>query len=129
MERSRLLVSVVMPVFNAEKYLFEALSSIVNQSYQNLEIIVVDDASTDSSVSIVESFSDTRIKLFKNESNLKIVKTLNFALTKVNGEYIARMDADDISHPERIRKQVEFLEKNRGIDILGTNIWVIDQNS
>ncbi|MFT6069520.1 MAG: glycosyltransferase involved in cell wall biosynthesis [Bacteriovoracaceae bacterium] len=123
------LVSVVMPVYNAEKYLGSAIESILNQSYKNLEIIIVDDASTDNSLSIIESFKDPRIKIFKNKSNLKIVKSLNLGISKASGKFVARMDADDISHEDRVKKQVRFLQDNEEIDILGTNIWIIDENS
>ena len=98
------LVSVIIPVYNVEKYVKEAIQSIQNQTYINLEIIVIDDGSSDKTYTIVEELArnDERIKLYKNEKNLKIVKTLNRALSLANGENIARMDGDDISALDRI---------------------------
>lgn len=124
------LVSVIIPCYNTEKYVESAVRSIMSQTYKNLEIIVTDDCSTDNTFSILEKLADedNRIKLFKNETNLKIVKTLNKMVQLANGKYIARMDADDISLPERIEKQVEFLEKNSDIAFCGTNAWHINEN-
>lgn len=124
------LVSVIIPCYNAEKYVESAVRSIMTQTYKNLEIIVTDDCSTDNTFSILEKLADedNRIKLFKNETNLKIVKTLNKMVQLANGKYIARMDADDISLPNRIEKQVEFLEKNSDIAFCGTNAWHINEN-
>lgn len=118
----RPLVSVIIPIYNAAPYLKEAIESITNQTYKNLEIILVDDCSTDNSFEIAESFKDERIKLYKNQKNLKISKTLNFAISKTKGEYIARMDADDISDLTRIEKQISFLENHQDIDFCGTAI-------
>lgn len=128
---NNLLVSVIIPCYNAEKYVEAAVRSIMSQTYKNLEIILTDDCSTDNTFSILEKLAveDSRIKLFKNETNLKIVKTLNKMVLLANGKYIARMDADDISLPERIEKQVEFLEKNSDIAFCGTNAIIIDENS
>lgn len=124
------LVSIIIPCYNAEKYVESAVRSIMNQTYKNLEIILTDDCSTDGTFAILEKFAveDSRIKLYKNETNLKIVKTLNNMIQLATGKYIARMDADDISLPERIEKQVEFLEKNPGIAFCGTNAFIIDEN-
>ena len=93
------LVSVIIPCYNAEKYVESAIRSIMNQTYKNLEIIITDDCSTDDTLEILQKLAkeDSRIKLYKNETNLKIVKTLNNMISQANGKYIARMDADDIS--------------------------------
>lgn len=125
------LVSVIIPVYNCEKYLEESISSIINQTYKNMEILITDDCSTDNSYNILMLFAekDKRIKLFRNNENLKIVKTLNAMISKAQGEFIARMDSDDISLPRRIEEQVNFLQKNESIDICGTNIDYIDKNS
>lgn len=125
------LVSVIIPCYNAEKYVESAVRSIMNQTYKNLEIIVTDDCSTDNTFSILEKLAaeDSRIKLYKNETNLKIVKTLNKMIQHANGKYIARMDADDISLPNRIEKQVEFLEKNSDIAFCGTNAFIINEKN
>lgn len=124
------LVSVIIPCYNAEKYVESAVRSIMSQTYKNLEIIVTDDCSTDGTFAILEKLADedNRIKLFKNETNLKIVKTLNNMVLLANGKYIARMDADDISLPKRIEKQVEFLEGDPDIAFCGTNAVIIDEN-
>ncbi|WFT52817.1 glycosyltransferase family 2 protein [Acinetobacter baumannii] len=107
------LISVLIPVYNVEAFVKEAVSSICNQTYKNIEIIVVDDCSTDNTYNIVAELAiiDPRIRLYKNDKNSKIVKTLNFALEQAKGEFIARMDGDDISTPERLEKQLEFLLK------------------
>lgn len=125
------LVSVIIPVYNTEKYVDVAVRSIMNQTYKNLEIIITDDCSTDRSFEILEKLAeeDSRIKLFKNETNLKIVKTLNKMIQQATGKYIARMDADDISLPERIEKQVYFLEKNPDYALCGTNAVFINEQS
>ena len=124
------LVSVIIPVYNVELYVKEAIQSIQNQTYKNLEIIIIDDGSSDNTYEIVKELAkeDTRIKLYKNDVNLKIVKTLNRALSLSSGEYIARMDGDDISAPDRIEKKVDFLEKNKEFDLLGCSMTAIDIN-
>jgi len=124
------LVSVIIPVYNVELYVKEAIQSIQNQTYTNLEIIVVDDGSNDNTYKIVNELrkQDNRIKLYKNEKNLKIVKTLNRALSLSNGEYIARMDGDDISLPDRIEKKVKFLEEYNEYDLVGCSMKAIDTN-
>ncbi len=125
---SHKLVSVIIPVYNVENYVKEAIQSIQNQTYTNLEIIVIDDGSSDKTYTIVEELArnDERIKLYKNEKNLKIVKTLNRALSLSNGEYIARMDGDDISALDRIEKKVKFLEENKEFDLVGCSMKAID---
>jgi len=124
------LVSVLIPVFNVEEYVEEAIQSIMDQTCKNLEIIVVDDASTDGTYDAVKKLAikDERIKLFRNEKNLKIAGTLNRALSKANGYYIARMDGDDISAPGRIEKKVKFLELNPQFDLVGCSIKTMNEN-
>lgn len=122
-------ISVLLPTYNVESYIAEALSSILNQTYENLEIIVVDDFSTDNTYSILEEFSkkDERIKLYRNKSNMKICYTLNRAFEFSSGEYIARMDGDDVSEYDRFEKQINFLRKNTEIDLVGLSIVSINQ--
>jgi len=103
------LLSVLMPVYNAEKFLREAMESILNQSFTDFEFLIVDDGSTDSSPEIIRSFSDPRIRLYKNEINLGISATLNRGIDLAEADLIARMDADDIAHRERLEKQYEFV--------------------
>lgn len=123
------LVSVLIPVYNVEQYVETAIKSIIDQTYTNLEIIVIDDGSTDNTYQIVDEIakSDARIKLFRNEQNLKIVKTLNRALSYATGEYIARMDGDDFSMSDRIEKKVGFLENNLQYDLVGSSVTGIDK--
>ncbi|MDR1883547.1 MAG: glycosyltransferase [Prevotella sp.] len=116
------LVSVLMPCYNAEKYVEESMNSILNQAYTNLQIIAINDCSTDSTGRILHELArkDSRITVVENGENLKLVKTLNKGVCFCEGEYIARMDADDISLPARIEKEVAFLERNRDHDIVST---------
>lgn len=123
------LISVLIPTFNVEEFVEEAILSIVNQTYRNLEIIIVDDCSTDETYNILLRLAqdDNRIKLFRNSNNLKIVETLNFAISKAEGDYFARMDGDDVSLPTRIADQLEFLNQNPDIDLIGLNVIMIDE--
>ncbi|MBX9599203.1 MAG: glycosyltransferase [Burkholderiales bacterium] len=116
------MISVVMPVYNAEKYIVEAVDSILNQTYSDFEFIIIDDCSTDGSYEILQSYAakDNRIRLFKNNVNNKLPKTLNFGISQAKGKYIARMDADDISLPERFSKQIEFMESHPEIGVCGS---------
>lgn len=119
-----MLVSVVMPVFNGEKYLKEAIESILNQTYKNFEFLIINDGSTDRSVDIIKKYQniDKRIYLINNEKNKGIVYSLNKGLSSAKGKYILRMDCDDISFSNRIEEQILFMEKNKHIGISGT--WV-----
>jgi glycosyltransferase involved in cell wall biosynthesis len=123
------LISVVMPVYNAEKYLEKAVASILGQSCVDFELIMVDDGSTDGSSAMLESFrqKDARVIVQKHPQNQGIAVALNSGLALARGRYIARMDADDISLPDRFEKQVAFLEKHPEIDILGSAVQLIDQ--
>ncbi len=118
------LVSVVLPVYNAEKYIQVAIESILGQSYTNLEMIIIDDGSTDNSLSIIKSFTDKRIRLVQNDQNLKLIRTLNKGLELSRGVYIARMDADDIAMPERLEKQVKYLEVHSSVGICGSYVEI-----
>jgi len=120
-------VSIVMSVFNQEKYLPSAIESILNQSYQDFEFIIVNDGSNDSSNDIILSYKDKRIILIEQE-NTGLPAALNLAISKAKGDFIARMDSDDISDPSRIRKQLEYLNKNPEIDLIGSSVRIIDEN-
>lgn len=112
-------VSVIMPVFNTrEEYLREAIESILNQTYGDFEFLIIDDGSTNNSAEVIHSYSDERIKYIKNERNLGIIKSLNRGFELMQGEYMARTDSDDISLPDRLEKQVKFLDENPNISIL-----------
>ncbi|WP_029904120.1 glycosyltransferase family 2 protein [Prevotella sp. 10(H)] len=116
------LVSVLIPCYNVEKYVEESVNSILKQTYTNLQVILINDCSTDRTGEILQRLAgeDSRITIFENEKNLKLIVTLNKGLAYCKGEYIARMDADDISLPTRIEKEVTFLERNRDHDIVST---------
>ena len=116
------LVSVLLPVYNAEKYIEESLKSILDQSYQNLEIIIIDDGSTDRSAEIINSFEDQRVRYLRNETNIRLIRTLNKGIDLAKGKYLARMDADDIAKPERILKQVQLMEYQPKVGVCGS--WV-----
>ena len=120
-------ISVVMSVYNGEKHLREAVDSILNQTFTDFEFIIINDGSTDKTKKILESFSDPRIRLFHQE-NIGLTKSLNIGLKNSKGDFIARMDADDISHPDRFYEQVAYLEQNHAIGLLGTQYAVIDDN-
>lgn len=98
-------ISVLMSVYNGEKYIQEAIDSILNQTYSDFELIIINDGSTDQTREIIESYQDERIKLFNFKKNKGVGAVLKFGLTQVNGRYIAKADADDINHPERLLKQ------------------------
>ena len=119
-------VTVLMPVYNREKYLREAIDSILSQTFTDFEFLIVDDGSTDNSLEIINSYSDSRIRLIRNLANLGISKSLNIGLSESLGDYVARMDSDDISLPNRLQKQIEFLNQNPDITVLGSHMNFID---
>ena len=123
-------VSVIMGIYNCENTLTEALDSIINQKYSNWEIIMCDDGSADNTVQIAEGYAKkypNRIKLLKNERNRGLNYTLNRCLMEATGEYIARMDGDDISCADRFEKEVDALDKNPDIAIVSTDMIFFDQ--
>ena len=113
-------ISVLMPVYNAAPYLREALDSILGQTYADFEFLIINDGSTDTSRSIVDSYQDSRIKHIANTINAGLVAALDEGIELAQGEYIARMDADDISLPERFAKQVEFMDQHPDVGACGT---------
>ena len=112
--------SVIMSVFNGSDYLTESIDSILNQSFQDFELIIINDASTDSSETIIRSYQDERIKLINNETNVGLAASLNIALKKSQGEFIARMDDDDIAMEDRLSEQITFLQQNPEVGIVGS---------
>lgn len=120
-------ISVIMAAYNGMPYLTEAVKSILNQTYQNFEFIIVDDSSTDTSWKYLKSLKDVRIILLKNKKNLGLAASLNKALKSASGKYIARMDSDDISLPKRLKIQLEYLENNPKISICGSWAKLIDE--
>src|SRR5659263_168424 len=103
-------VTVLMAVYNGERYLREAIESILGQSFADFEFFIVNDGCTDSSRDIILSYRDPRIRLIDNQENIGLTKSLNIGLSLASGEYVARQDADDISYPTRIEKQIEYFE-------------------
>ena len=118
---SRPLVSVVLSVYNGEKYLAEAIESILNQTYKNLEFIIIDDGSTDRSLEIIKKYNDERMVLISRE-NRGLIESLNEGIALAKGKYIARMDADDVSLSTRIEEQVYAMEEDSTLGICGTAI-------
>jgi len=114
-------ISVLMPVYNTkEEYLRESIESILNQTFTDFELVIVDDGSKNDIEKIVSSYNDSRIRFYKNEENYGVSKTRNKLMDLSTGEYIAFQDSDDISLPERLNKEVYFLEKHPTISIVGT---------
>lgn len=114
------LVTVLMPCYNGEKYLREAIDSILNQTLSDFEFLIINDGSTDSSEEIIKSYSDPRINYVKNEMNMRLIATLNKGIKLAKGKYLARMDADDISMPSRLQEQVAFMESHPEVVLCGT---------
>ena len=121
-------VTVLMPVYNGERYVGEAIESILAQTFTDFELLIVDDGSTDRTLSILREYArqDRRVVVLQNGSNLGLVPTLNRGLSATRGEYIARMDADDVSLPERLARQVAYMDQHPEVGVLGTNIVYID---
>lgn len=127
-EKDEIIVTVLMPVFNGEKYLVQAIDSILSQTYKNFEFLIIDDGSTDKSIKIIKKYKDPRIRLVRNKKNIGLIKTLNKGLSLARGKYIARMDCDDISLPKRLEKQVRFMEQHPDIGVCGTALKLINKN-
>lgn len=125
------LISVGIPFYNNEEYLSYAIQSVIMQSYANWELILVDDGSTDKSFEIAKKFQslDKRIKVISDGKNKKLPTRLNQLIDESKGQYIARMDADDIMHPDRLFKQFTYLNSNRDIDIVSSGLVSIDSNN
>lgn len=119
-------VSVYIPLYNREKSIGKAIEGILSQSYKDLELIIIDDGSTDNSLEIVSQYRDKRIKLYQNSQNKGVVFTRNRAFELANGEYLAINDSDDYSFPNRIEKQVKVLDNHKNIGILGGKAKRID---
>ncbi len=120
-------ISVIMPAYNAGRYMRDAIQSILSQTFSDFELLIINDGSTDSTEEIILSFKDPRIRYIKNKTNVGLSPTLNIGLENATGKYIARMDSDDISHARRFEKQVEFLDKNPDYGIVGCMYIVMDQ--
>ena len=122
------LVSIIMPSYNTAKYIKESIESIINQTYGDWELIIVDDCSNDETDTIVESFEDKRIRFLKNEKNVGAALSRNRALREAKGEWIAFLDSDELWTPDKLEKQIEFMKKNN-IGCSCTYSTYIDENS
>jgi glycosyltransferase involved in cell wall biosynthesis len=115
-------VSVLLPVYNVESYIQETLGSLLRQTFQDFEIVVIDDRSTDQTAERVSALNDPRIRLYTNQVNLGRAGSDNHGMTLVRGELVAKMDGDDLCHPERLARQVAFLDAHPDVDVVGS--WV-----
>jgi glycosyltransferase involved in cell wall biosynthesis len=123
------LITVGLPVYNAERFLRDAVQSVLNQTYKDFKLLVTDDGSTDKSIEIIKSFNDNRIELVSDGQNYGLPYRLNQIANISNSKYLFRMDADDIMHPEKIERQLNILESHPEIDVLGTNVYSLDENN
>jgi glycosyltransferase involved in cell wall biosynthesis len=121
-------VTILMSVYNSEKYLREAINSILGQTFKDFEFLIIDDGSKDGSVDIIRSYADPRIRFIQNDKNIGLTRSLNKGLKLARGEYIARMDGDDIALSDRLEKQVSFLDKYEDIKLVGSSYYEIDEN-
>lgn len=122
------LVTVFMPAYNAAPYIASAIGSILNQSFKDFELLIIDDGSTDDTAEIISTFSDNRIKYLKNENNAGISFTRNRGILEAKGAFIALLDADDVAYPERLETQVTFMQAHPDMAMCGSHADVIDQN-
>src|SRR3954471_13594365 len=128
LEKKDPLVSIILPAYNVEKYLGKAIDSILQQTFTDFEFIIIDDGSTDGTEKILKNYSDPRIVYLKHEANMGLVYTLNHCISLARGIYIGRMDGDDISLPDRIQKQFEYLQIKQDVDVLATQVRLIDED-
>ncbi len=122
------LISVILPVYNAENYLAESIKSILNQTFKDFELILINDGSTDGSEDIILSFDDERIVYIKNDINLKLIKSLNKGIRAAKGYYISRMDADDIALPNLFEKQLAVFKRDSNVDIINIRSFLMTEN-
>ncbi|GHT76567.1 hypothetical protein AGMMS50222_09330 [Endomicrobiia bacterium] len=113
-------ISVLMPTFNSAKFLQAAMNSVFRQTCQNFEFLIVDDASSDDTIKIINSYHDKRIRIVQQGSRKGLAAALNLGLREAKGVYVARFDSDDLSYPHRFEQQVAFLDAHKDISILGT---------
>jgi len=122
------MVSVLMSVYNCERYIRESVNSILNQTYKDFEFLIINDGSSDKTSEILSSYTDHRILIITNDQNIGLANSLNKGLAIAKGTYIARQDADDISAPDRLNKQLHFMKANLDVAVLGTQIHYINEN-
>lgn len=114
------IISIILPAYNAESTIKDSIQSVIDQTYKNWELIIINDGSKDKTESVIQCFNDDRIIYIKNDSNRGLIFTLNLGIAKSKGKYIARMDADDISFPDRIQKQFLYMENHPETILCGT---------
>ena len=120
-------ITVLMPAYNAERFIGKAIESILDQTYKDFEFLIINDGSSDRTDSIVKSFSDPRIRYIKDENNNGLIASLNKGIEMANGEWIARMDADDISLPQRLEFQKQYVDSHNETDVLASTIIFINE--
>ena len=126
LNRESPLVSFIVAVYNDQDHILKSINSIINQTYNHLEIIVVDDCSNDQTKNILASIKDERLKVIRNDENLGLTKSLNIAIQHTNGQYLARQDSDDYSAAHRIETQLSFIKDNPNVKLVGSNYFVVD---
>lgn len=122
------LVSIIMGAYNSAAIIGATIRSIIGQTYENFELIVVDDGSKDNTADIIRSFSDKRIRLIQNPRNLKIPRTLNIGIEASNGKYLAICDHDDINMPTRLEVQVNYMETHPQVDVVGSSMYLFNDS-
>jgi glycosyltransferase involved in cell wall biosynthesis len=122
------ILSIILPVYNSERFIFRAIKSVLDQSFDDFELIIINDGSTDNSGLILQGISDQRIKIRTHLKNLGLIDSLNEGINIAEGKYIARLDADDICERDRFIKQIELLESDITVGVVGTSVKIIDEN-
>lgn len=123
---NKVAVTVFLPVYNGEKYIKQAIDSILCQTFTAFELFIIDDCSTDASRSIIQSYNDARIRLLTNTRNLGLIRTLNIGLSEAQGKYFARMDQDDIAEPDRLLIQSQYLDSHPHCGVVGSTVRLIN---
>ena len=123
------LITIAIPIYNAEKHLKESIQSVLNQTYSNFELLLMNDGSSDNSMDIIRSFNDSRITIIDDKTNRGLIYRLNQSIEMARGEYYARMDADDIMLPSRIESQLLYMQKHPTVDVVGSSIITIDDDN
>ncbi len=126
-KKNQPLVSIILPSYNYEKYVGETIRSVLNQTYENFELVIIENASRDSSLKVIKKFKDSRIRLYTLKENIK-AEVFNYGFERCRGKYLANIHADDLFFPQKIEKQINFLEKNRYYDLCATHVQGIDEH-
>ncbi|CAN5805585.1 hypothetical protein BH24BAC1_BH24BAC1_09320 [soil metagenome] len=121
-------ISIVMPVYNAEKFLSAAIDSMLGQTFTDFEFLIIDDGSTDKGVAIIQTYADPRIRFYQNERNLGISQTLNKGIELAQSDLIARMDADDVSYPDRLQKQYDYLTLHPDCALVSSLVRLVSED-